>query len=620
MYISDDNKAVESWISSLGKDTMLSPEVFGEIVKKEVGVERETLIARLEVRAGELGIKRQFQRMFKAYHADAVQKLKQAHSGIMYFTKIPLKGLCCGEWECGDTGIYRTVTDGWEVKKVYACQHPILPTKRLHNMDDGTEKIELAFYKDKRWQYIVTERSRIATTNKIVELADRSIEVTSENAKELIRYLSDVVSLNTEKIPVYESIARLGWTDKGFAPYMGGVEYDGDLDFKQLYEDISQRGDYDEWKRYCTKLRENIYLRMMMAASFASPLIERLGVLPFVLHMWGGTGTGKTVGLMCAMSIWGDPEIGHLVRTLNMTQNAMARTAAFLYSVPFAGDELQIIKSRWDSMDNLIMYITEGVDRGRAKAYGGVEQLRTWRNSFIFTGEEPVTKTTSGGGVKNRVIEIQLKDCVVRDGNETSNFMRENYGFAGKEFIERIKDKDLKKRYREIFEEILSQTDTTDKQAMAMAVLLLADELSVEYIFTDETPLGVGDVQGFLSSKNEIDIAARAYDWTRNWIAQNENRFSDVSNNGELWGKIDGDVAVINKNAYTEHLEKAGFSYSAVAGKLAERGQLLRNTQGKYFHCTKVYGVKGLYVKIDLNAEENNEYRDIEVDEDELPF
>ena len=62
-------------------------------------------------------------------------------------------------------------------------------------------------------------------------------------------------------------------------------------------------------------LRENIYLRLQMAASFASPIIEKVNGLPFVFHLWGGTGTGKTVGLMTAMSIWGNPRMGKTVRT-----------------------------------------------------------------------------------------------------------------------------------------------------------------------------------------------------------------------------------------------------------------------------------------------------------------
>lgn len=59
-----------------------------------------------------------------------------------------------------------------------------------------------------------------------------------------------------------------------------------------------------------------------MAASFASVLLEPLGCLSFVFHLWGGSGTGKTVGMMVAASVWGNPAEGALTRTLNSTPNA----------------------------------------------------------------------------------------------------------------------------------------------------------------------------------------------------------------------------------------------------------------------------------------------------------
>mgnify|MGYP002235619636 FL=1 len=181
-----------------------------------------------------------------------------------------------------------------------------------------------------------------------------------------------------------------------------------------------------------------------MAASFASVLLEPLKVLPFVLHLWGTTGTGKTVALMVAMSIWGNPKMGGLVKTMNMTKNAIMRNAAFLCSIPFAGDELQTIKDKWQgNFDQLIYQITEGVDRGRARAYGGVEDTKTWKNSFIFTGEEPITKVNSGGGSKNRVIEIAIDGPLIEDGHYVSSVVQEHYGYAGRKFVEYIQEMDL---------------------------------------------------------------------------------------------------------------------------------------------------------------------------------
>ena len=58
--------------------------------------------------------------------------------------------------------------------------------------------------------------------------------------------------------------------------------------------------------------------------------------------------------------------------------------------------------------------------------------------------------------------------------------IRDNYGFAGKEYIEYIKKlplEQLKNRYDDLFAKLKDNTDSTDKQLMAMTFLLLSDEL-----------------------------------------------------------------------------------------------------------------------------------------------
>ena len=269
-------------------------------------------------------------------------------------------------------------------------------------MDTATERITLAYFKSASWQTITVDRAVCANVNKIVDaLSQYGIEVTSDNAKNLVRYISDCVGLNPKTLEPKKSINRLGWVGNSFTPYAADIRYEGDMDYEVIFRNVRQEGSFETWKSLCEDLRRNLPLRMMMAASFASVLLEPLRVLPFVLHVWGTTGTGKTVALMVAMSIWGNPKMGGLVKTMNMTKNAIMRNAAFLCSIPFAGDELQTIKDKWQgNFDQLIYQITEGVDRGRARAYGGVEDTKTWKNSFLFTGEEPITKANSGGGSK----------------------------------------------------------------------------------------------------------------------------------------------------------------------------------------------------------------------------
>lgn len=609
-------------ISKLDKESILQDNVFEYALSISDPLEKTKIIVDLQEKARALNVLTSFKKLLAAHVTALAQKLKSMGSSRTNFTDCPIEPLKCGQWDCKDSGISKMkISPTGEPIVITACPHPILPTERLVNLETGTEKVTLAFFKDNRWQNVTVDKSTIASKTAIVTLSDRGIEVNSENARDLVVYLSEVISLNMLEIPVYKSISRLGWVDGEFAPYIKDVKYDGDMAFKDLYESFAPCGDFDAWKKEISVLKQNKTMHTLIASSFASPLIPLVGALPYIVEIWGGTGTGKTVGLMAAMSIWGNPELGKLVRSLNSTRVAMGRTASFLHNLPFAGDELQIIKNNWDSFDSLVMYLTEGIDRGRGRAYGGVEKLETWRCNFIFSGEEPVTKVASGGGVKNRVIEIETTKPLVEDGNHTSNLFRSNHGFAGPEFIKNLPPKEeLQERYRQIHKDILSKCDTEAKQAMAMATILLADELSEQIIFKDGNLLKIDDVKHWLKSKKEVDASERAHDWLVNWVSANQKRFTNDDNKGEVWGRLDFDknICLINKSVLETAFEKEGFSYAAVIPKMAERGQIIKDTQGKFVNRTHVFGIRGSYIKINLDCDQLSLIA--EETDDPLPF
>lgn len=619
-------------MSELSPTEPFPDEVFYRIFEIDDNVERTQYIESLRNTARRLKRATEFNNVYKSFVLDYAQRQKQTGQKTK-FTDQPLE-LVCGEWTANDLGVRAVHYDKNAMPMpVVACSHPILPVEILKNVDTAQERITLAYFKSATWQTITVDRSVCANANKIVDtLSQFGIEVTSDNAKNMVRYISECVGLNPLTLNPKKSINRLGWVGSSFTPYAEDIRYEGDMDYEVIFRNVNETGSFETWKDLCAGLRQNIPLRMMMAASFASVLLEPLKILPFVLHVWGTTGTCKTVALMVAMSIWGNPKMGGLVKTMNMTKNAIMRNASFLCSIPFAGDELQTIKDKWQgNFDQLIYQITEGVDRGRARAYGGVEETRTWKNSFLFTGEEPITKANSGGGSKSRVIEIAIDGPLVDDGHHVSNVVQENYGFAGRKFVEYLQEQETEKvveRYRAIFDE-LCRLDTTDKQAMAMACILLADEIAVKLFFTEEQALRVEQVKQYLQSAYEVDVAERAYQSVLNWAAKNPVRFEDPkapdsTNKGEVWGKIDGELLIINRDVLLEYLDQGGFDYTAVSRKWNDKGYLKRTPQGKFIHNTKVYGIKSSYIKLILPQDDDdtdpNGFMVIDGEQERLPF
>ncbi len=579
-------------IQEMTAEELLSEETMASIFEIKDAVDRSLYEARLSVQSKRLKLAKEFQACLKNYKHKMAALRGINRGNKTNFTDQPIQ-LNCGEWICDVSGVKKaTYSSGGEYETKYASPIPVLITEILENVDEKTEKLRIAYYKN-GWQSLICNRSTAASNTKIIELADRGLEVNSDNAKLLVKYLADLSALNLDEIPRYKAVSQMGWHGDEFMPY-SDIKFDGENEFKHLYDTIKPKGDIDEWISYTHNLRKNKYLRLQMAASFSAPIIEKVNASCFILHFWGGTETGKTVGMIVAASVWANPVLGKYTYSLNNTQNTVMSVASFLNNLPVCCDELQSVRSKM-GYDALVMQCTEGIGRGRMK-YDKVQKLQTWKTAFIFTGEEPLTRDNSGGGTKNRVIEFECTEKVVENGNDVVRFMSENYGLIGEKYINAIKNEDLYEQYSELLKSITKAYDTSEKQAMAMACMLLGDRMACKYIYTDEEPLTIDDVKCFLKTKAEVDNSERAYEFVLGLIAANANKFSEDS--AEVWGKISDSYVLVNKNVLVREMAENGFTFDSVKSKWANRGYLIRNTSGKMVHQTKCFGVKSSYIKI----------------------
>lgn len=532
-----------------------------------------------------------FKTMYKKY----VESLK-AQSGTIYidnvtnFTNQPLE-LNAGDWEADDSGIFKKNGYNDEV----ACPHPIMPVERLVNIDTGEEKLQLAFRKGTIWRKIIVSKTVLASFNKVTELAGSGIAVTSQNARAFIQYISDMENMNYYLIPEKKSIGRFGYIpDEGFSPFVDGLIFDGDANFKAMFQTVRSRGSETKWLETAAEVREmSTTAKIILAASFASVLLEPLNCLPFFVHLWGvDSGTGKTVALMVAASVWGDPAVGDYVKTFDGTVVGMEKTAAFLNNLPFCLDELQLAKDSKGRTTFDVYKLAQGVGRTRGNRSGGVDLTPTWRNCILTTGESPLTGTASGAGAVNRVIDIECKSAqaVIKDGMRISGAVKRNYGFAGRKFVERLYQPgvidQVSERYRELFR-ILSDRDTTEKQAMAAAAIILADELACQWIFSGQQPLMIEQVSEFLASKAAVSAGDRGYKYLCDWVTQNSNKLCGRSENPniEVLGALEDGRAYIIRSVFERILQDAGYSTAAMISYLKQsnlietRGRA--NTKGK---------------------------------------
>lgn len=605
----------EDFFSGKSDGYMLSSEFIYAVCNIGYQPERERIIALSKVIARKRGILKEFEGTIRTFENECSRLEKINAATTHNETKFTFEhiSLDCGIWIANNTGIYRKGKDG---NFICASPIPVLPSALLENINTGTERIKLDYFKGGKKRSLICDRHTTASSSKIVQLADKGLEVTSENAKELVRYISDCIVNNLDILPRYKAYSQLGWNNGYFVPYSTDAVFDGEEENKHLFGSVAEKGNFDRWVEHTHGLRKNLLVRLIMAASFASVLIEKVGALPFVFHLWGGTGTGKTVALMIAGSIWGNPALGSFTRSLNSTLNSMLSTASFLNNLPFLGDELQTVKQNTGNYDRLIMQLCEGVDRGRMDSNSKQKELKRWNCSFIFTGEEPCTRSNSGGGVKNRVIEVEITEPMFNagQGNEIVNFIAENHGSAGKAFVKHITTQErraLSSELAEISRALQAEKDTTEKQASSMALMLLADKLACECIYKNETPLTVEQVAPFLISASEVDVAERAYRYIINCISINRNRFigfdTNKENFGEFWGQYatNPKIVTIDKCRLEKCLSEEGFSFDAIKKEWKKRGYIQMTKQGRYYFNTTVGNMKAHYVRIVLSEAED---------------
>lgn len=271
----------------LSKDELLQSSYIKDLLSIPMIDTRERLLADAEMRAKELKVYQNFKRLLKSVQAQIIQSQKQVNSKETEFLQQPLK-LKCKDYICNDMGVFKAEFDPVLMKsnEVMVCSHPILPVERLINVDTNIEKVKIAFYKDGRWQNVIVEKNTIASKNKILQLANTGIEVTENNAKELIIYISTLITINTEIIPLNKAITHLGWTEDGFVPFIKDYKFDGDRSFEPIFKDIKENGNYELWFQTMVEMRENETLHFIIAASFASLLIEKVHINPFIVHLW----------------------------------------------------------------------------------------------------------------------------------------------------------------------------------------------------------------------------------------------------------------------------------------------------------------------------------------------
>ena len=252
-----------------------------------------------------------------------------------------------------DKGI--SIIDQKTLRPVSVCRTPIILTKRLKSLETGDEKMEIAFKRDDKWHTAIFPRSTIFSSRKITDLSDLGCTITSENAKQVVKFLGALEAENIDLIPMNDATSTFGWQPgRRFLPgHDKGITLDIDPSQRGMAAAYCQNGSFERWIERMAPHRARNKFRFILAASFAAPLLRILKQRIFFVYNWGGSKGGKTAALKAALSAWGDPE--RLMASFNATQVGLERMASFYCDLPLGRSEERRVgkecyekcRSRW---------------------------------------------------------------------------------------------------------------------------------------------------------------------------------------------------------------------------------------------------------------------------------
>ena len=458
---------------------------------------------------------------------------------------------------------------------------PVALSRSFRNPHTGLEMVELIYKRGVQVRRVAAERSVVFSRNRVMELADNGFPVTSENAKDLVVFVSELERINP--VPVVPCASSLGWVGEYILPWDNEFVYLDSRGFEETAAAFGRQGTLAAWVELTKPVSDSLTGRLMLAAAYASPLVSLVGTRTSGVMLWGGSQAGKTAALKAAVSIYGHPD--KLMVNMYATRVSLEQQATFLRHLPLFIDERQLAGND-QALEQLVYMISGGAGKGRGKKNGGVQARGFWENMALITGEFPISSESSAAGVRGRLLEINVTKVVENDdATRLHRELQDQFGLAGATFIQAVKTK--REEIRGRYDEWLNRTTNAFPQlsgshAALLALLGLADELAAVYVHdhADEAAADsawrfIQDISKLVVTRSELDDAVRAKDWVISKYLENAHRFeAEEGRPGFELGAMLPGALQIAPSTLNRFLKEGGFNEARAKTDFVQRGWL----------------------------------------------
>lgn len=310
------------------------------------------------------------------------------------------------------------------------------------------------------------------------------------NDKNLFEYVRACVEQASTNKAAIKVPASYGWQDDDTYVFAGKI-YSKSAPpitvpmpgLENIVANTKPTGSIEAWRSFMQLLmHKKMYAHLaVMLAGAGAPLMRFTGIYGMTIHC-GSTesGTGKTLALEAAASVWGHPT--HYRTGKSTSPVAMQQRLGSLNSCPLITDEITSKnRSNFEWFPEFLLDMTEGRGKERMEAGSNRERLNlsTWMTMAIMSSNTHAVDMLTGGrshaseGELRRLLEFVIDQPLSWEPYEIEivKSLQKNYAVAGHmlaEYMAKNVD-ELKVLVPEIVNNMYKEFDATNDERFWMA-------------------------------------------------------------------------------------------------------------------------------------------------------
>ena len=452
-----------------------------------------------------------------------------------------------------------------DIEEDLVYHHDIYITRRLHDIELGeTLVFRLHLPRDGVRQFIVP-LTQITSREEFRKcMAKEGVTAWGKALDKLMAYTTKWVDELQRTTTADEAHRQFGWADDNMESFVlgdklvtaTGIEFNppssATAGLIDAFEPKGTREKNLELLAFYDKPNYELH-QYVVGVGFGSPLMALTGLNSMAIHLYGGSGVGKTTAQMAALGIWGSPD--ELMNKPEDTHNSRMLRGEVMHNIPLVSDEMTNVTG--EQMSDYVYQVSGGRQKNRMAANGNLERARgkPWHLLALSSGNTSAWEVlgrhkATPKAEMMRMFEIRVKKMkfVKGDNTDTANLINDfktNYGFIGQEYIQWVINN--KEEVQRTVEAVKIRIDKaaglgpenrfwSSGNAVIVAGLIIAKKLGlVNY--------DVGAVYKWvvaeLISRNSFvnDIGASVTQTLNNYLSENYNNMLKIESTEDLRGR-----------------------------------------------------------------------------------